>query len=60
MPIEIRELNIKATVQNNGSKNADCGPNNKSSSSPSDSQINAIVAQCVEQVINIIKEKQER
>lgn len=59
MPIEIRELNIKATVQNG--TNDDCEVNDKNSSSaPSDGQINAIVAQCVEQVLNIMKEKQER
>ena len=60
MPIEIRELTIKATVLNNGSATDDCGPDNKSSSTPSDSQVSAIVAQCVEQVINILKEKKER
>ena len=59
MPVEIRELNIKATVLNNAGAE-DCGPDNKSSSTPSDSQVSAIVAQCVEQVINILKEKQER
>ncbi len=59
MPIEIKELNIKATVQNG--INEDCAVSNKTSSSaPSDSQMNDIVAQCVEQVINILKEKQER
>ena len=54
MPIEIRELHIKATVQN------DCGENNNSPSTPTDSQINDIVAQCVEQVISLLKDKQER
>lgn len=54
MPIEIRELHIKAIVQDGDKKN---------SSSPdvgNQYQINAIVAECVEQVINIIKEKEER
>jgi len=60
MPIEIKELNIKATVQNDCGANEDCGPKNQSSANPSDSQVNAIVAQCVEQVLNILKEKQER
>lgn len=60
MPIEIKELNIKATVQNDCGTKEDCGPKNQSSNTPSDSQVNSIVAQCVEQVLNILKEKQER
>ncbi len=55
MPIEIRELQIKATVQDTvtttGSTNADSAP---------ETRLNEIVAACVEQVLNIIKEKQER
>jgi hypothetical protein len=56
MPIEIRELQIKATVQNTvptttESANAVIAPETK---------LDEIVAACVEQVLSIIKEKQER
>lgn len=60
MPIEIKELNIKATVQNYGGANEDCGPKNSSSNNSSDSQVKSIVAQCVEQVLYILEEKKER
>lgn len=59
MPIEVRELHIKAVVQD-----ADCNTsnnqNNNTSSAPSDNSTNSIVEQCVEQVLNILKEKRER
>ena len=55
MPVEIRELQIKATVQDtvttSESSGADAAP---------EIRLNEIVATCVEQVLNIIKEKQER
>lgn len=55
MPIEIRELQIKATVQdtvnNTQSTNADTAP---------ETRLDEIVAACVEQVLYILKEKQER
>lgn len=54
MPVEIKELHIKAIVQDDSAK---------SESQPgtvSQSQVNAIVAECVEQVLNILKEKKER
>lgn len=54
MPIEIKELHIKATVQDG--KNKD----NRTLMGGNPYQINAIVAECVEQVLNIIKEKEER
>ena len=54
MPIEIKELVIKAVVQDN------CGPNGQASSASSAGNVDAIVAQCVEQVMAILKEKQER
>ncbi len=55
MPIEIKELHIKAVVQEDGSK-ADIS----SSGSGEENQLNDIVAECVEQVLNILKEKKER
>lgn len=55
MPIEIKELHIKAVVQDNVKPVA--GSNGSIMSS---TQLNAIIAQCVEQVLHILKEKQER
>ena len=55
MPLEIRELQIKATVQ-------DTVPNTESTNGVAapETRLAEIVATCVEQVLNIIKEKQER
>ena len=53
MPIEIRELQIKATVQ-------DTVTTTESTNADSETRLNEIVAACVEQVLNILKEKQER
>ncbi len=54
MPVEIKELHIKATVQDDSAKNE------HQSATVSQSQLNTIVAECVEQVSNILKEKKER
>jgi len=55
MPIEIRELQIKATVQ-------DIVPTSESGNSVTapETRVDEIVAACVEQVLNILKDKQER
>jgi hypothetical protein len=55
MPVEIRELQIKATVQ-------DAIPAAESANAAivTETRMEEIVAACVEQVLNIIKEKQER
>ena len=55
MPIEIRELQIVATVQNT--------PASSTSGNDSSSAIkgtDAIIATCVEQVLEILKQKNER
>jgi hypothetical protein len=52
MPIEIRELQITATVQEDGNKS--------SSNATATVDSEAIVARCVEQVLEILKEKSER
>lgn len=57
MPIEIKELHIRAVVQDAATTQQD---NAASTTEASAVQINAIVAECVEQVLNILKEKQER
>jgi len=53
MPIEIKELHINVLVD-------DTPPGNAGSSTGTQIQINDIVAECVEQVLTILKEKQER
>ena len=55
MPIEIRELHIKAVVQ-------DVAPRAASTEATTvpETRLDEIVAACVEQVLTIIKEKQER
>jgi hypothetical protein len=56
MPLEVKELHIKAVVQEappkpmSGQSNAGITAN----------QMNAIISECVEQVLNILKEKEER
>jgi hypothetical protein len=56
MPIEIKEVHIKAVIQEETPR-LDA---NSSAASATTRQMNTIVAQCVEQVLNILKEKQER
>ena len=54
MPIEIRELNIKINVSDNQDKPA-------SSNSPGDKEAqNKIIAQCVDQVLEILSKTKER
>jgi hypothetical protein len=53
MPVEIRELQIITTVQDSGSK-----PSSGASGSSGNSD--DIIAKCVEQVLEILKEKTER
>jgi hypothetical protein len=52
MPVEIRELQIVTTVQDTGSKS--------SASAGSSANTDDIIAKCVEQVLEILKEKNER
>ncbi len=58
MPIEIKELHIKVAVNTPSaqpsSSNAPSAPNAGSV------DVNAIVAECVEQVLEILKNKSER
>jgi len=58
MPIEIKELHIKAVVQEENSSQSNAASNNAASTN--NNKTDAIVAQCVEQVLTILKEKQER
>ncbi len=52
MPIEIRELIIKATVSGEG--------NSAGSGGGSDDDKQAMIQECVDQVMEILKEKEER
>jgi hypothetical protein len=56
MPIEVRELVIKATVEEAVSANTSATSGSKSNVSTSEEIINA----CVDKVLEIIKEKMER
>lgn len=58
MPIEIKELHIRVTVD---SSQKDQPIDNASSTSvQSEQPLEDVVAKCVEQVIQILKEKTER
>ena len=54
MPVEIRELQITAVVQDT------TGQRPASGSTPATSSNANIVAQCVEQVLEILQQKNER
>lgn len=58
MPIEIRELVIKATVLQEGTGGAASGtsPNSNNNVSPQEE----IISACVEKVLEILKEKDAR
>lgn len=55
MPIEIRELHIRASVQD-----ADARPEVIESANSGQQNIHEIIAVCVEQVLQILEKKQER
>ena len=59
MPIEIRELIIKATVTDE-SGNTATGGSAVGSSNNNVSATEAIVNKCVEKILEILKEKNER
>jgi len=63
MPLEIKELHIKVTVNAGPEDETPGEAPGKSLPAGSDQQIpdkEAIIAECVEQVMEILKEKQER
>lgn len=59
MPLEIRELIIKATVDDNGTAEGSAADNADHNASLQ-SQQDTIVNLCVEKVLEILKEKSER
>jgi len=63
MPIEIRELHIKAVIDSGGSnrKNAEGNENNnKDAAEGADQRPENLIDLCVEKVMEILKEKEER
>lgn len=60
MPLQIKELYIKVTVNSDEEQDASAAGNTGSESSSSSSLNNReIIADCVEQVMQILKEKME-
>ncbi|MBB6127725.1 DUF5908 family protein [Mucilaginibacter lappiensis] len=55
MPVEIRELQITTTITEGGSTGC-----NTSSPSPAATSGEDIIAKCIEQVLEILKEKTDR
>lgn len=56
MPIEIRELQITGIVQESNAQQ----PGSTTASSNTTNNNQAIIAECVEQVLEILKQKNER
>ncbi len=57
MPIEIRELHIKAVINQDGNQQTGSGP---ATSPPAPADTNKLVAECVEKVLEILKQRNER
>jgi hypothetical protein len=57
MPIEIRELNIKVSVNQSPPEQNGEGPGGGSQPLPDKDQL---IAECVEQVLDILKSQRER
>lgn len=63
MPIEIKELHIRVavnTAQSGQSPGGQIAVGHTSTSSRSEGDTEAIVAECVEQVLQVLKNKMER
>jgi len=66
MPIEIRELVIRATVDPGGAPGGGCGPSSaskgagQSSPQPQAHGDDSVVQTCVREVLRILDDKQER
>ena len=59
MPLEIREMIIKAVIEAEGGKTSGSGGSSQAGVNDTDPQ-QIIVNLCVEKVLEILKEKQER
>ncbi|USX24244.1 DUF5908 family protein [Oxalobacteraceae bacterium OTU3CINTB1] len=60
MPIEIRELHIKVAVTAGAGAGGGAAPAGGAADTSGDQAQQAIVAQCVEQVLRILQNKMER
>lgn len=62
MPLEIKELIIKVNVVEPGGEGGDSGQSGNQNGQPGGQNVNkkAIVQECVEQVMEILKKKTER
>jgi len=63
MPVEIKELHIRVTVSASGAGKGTAGnapPRSAASPSAGSADKEAIVAECVEQVLEILQNKSER
>jgi len=58
MPIEIRELNIKVSVVQNQQEQESAPPSGSTGGSMPEKD--ELIAECVEQVMELIKQKNER
>jgi hypothetical protein len=59
MPIEIKELNIRINV-NQGQQEQNSAPQEGSTDTQALPDKNELMAECVEQVMELLKNKQER
>lgn len=60
MPIEIKELHIRITVNTPPKEHQDNGKKPSSASSYETTETEALIAECVEQVLQILQNKLER
>jgi len=60
MPIEIKELHIRVTVNAGAGKAGGEAPKDTSAAGRADANQGAIVAECVEQVLEVVQSKKER
>jgi hypothetical protein len=60
MPVEIKELNIRVTVTTGPAQQNQAGTGAPVKSSDSGGDKDALVAECVEQVLQILQSKRER
>jgi len=58
MPVEIKELHIRVTV--NAAEGSSSNQQTPGSGKSSDADRQAIIAECVEQVLDIVQNKSER
>lgn len=57
MPIEIKELHIKAVINQDGDQRPGSSP---ASSSPPPTDTDKLIAECVEKVLEILRQRNER